>query len=143
MIEFLICFEHTEGEWTPKAGHHTICYFLLNSAKLYQLRQPLRKMFASEEFNRSTLAKKSNGVKAKRAMLSTRSFLGKILFCFSTTLLLMYVLGEMDSNVRLSMSILYDMFDTEKEKIRDVCGGSKRKYTPYWNLINQRWTGIA
>jgi len=41
-----------------------------------------------------------------------------------------YVLREVDSDVRSSTPFLYDMLDTAKEKIRDVCGGSKRKYTP-------------
>ena len=40
------------------------------------------------------------------------------------------------------MFFLYDMLDTVKEKIRDMCGGSKRKYMPYWNMIDQRWTGM-
>jgi len=70
-------------------------------------------------------------------VLSTRSFWAKVLFCFSTTLSLVYVLREVDPNVRSSMHFLYDMLDNAKEKITDVCGGSKRKYTPYWNLIDQ------
>ena len=87
------------------------------------------------------MGKKPNGVKAKRAVLSTRSFWAKILFCFSTTLPLVYILREVDSDVRPSMPFLYDILDTAKEKIYDVCGGSK-KYMPYWNMIDQRWTGM-
>ena len=56
--------------------------------------------------------KKPNGVMAKRAMLSTRSFWGKVLFCFSTTLSLVYVLREVDSDMGPSMPFLYDMLDT-------------------------------
>ena len=88
-------------------------------------------MFASEEFNRSTWAKKPNRVKVKRAVISTRSFWAKVLFCFSTTLPFVYVLREVDSDVRQPMSFLYDMFDNAKEKILDVCGDSKRKYMSY------------
>ena len=83
--------------------------------------------------------KKLNGVKAKRVVLFTRSFWGKVLFCSSNTLSLAYVLREVDSDVKLSMPFLYDILDTAKEKITDVCGGSKRKYMLYWNLIEQRW----
>ena len=44
--------------------------------------------------------------------------------------------------MRPSMHFLYDMLDNAKEKITDVCGGSKRKYTPYWNLIDQSWKSM-
>ena len=44
---------------------------------LYQLRQPLRKMFASEKLIGALWPKKLNGVKAKGGMLSTRSFQGQ------------------------------------------------------------------
>ena len=66
------------------------------------------------------MGKKPNGVKAKRAVLSTRSFWVKILFCFSTTLSLVYVLREVDSDLRSSMPFLYDILDTAKEKIHGV-----------------------
>jgi len=47
-----------------------------------------------------------------------------------------YVLRVADLNVRPSMLFIYDMLDTAKKKIEDVCGGTKRKYMPYWNLID-------
>ena len=64
--------------------------------------------------------KKSNRVKAKKAVLSTRSFWPKVLFCFSTTLPLVYVLREVDSDVRPSMPFLYDMLDTAKEEMCEM-----------------------
>ena len=127
---------HTKGKELLRPAITRFATSFLTLQRLYQLRQPLRKMFASEEFNRSTWAKKPNGVKVKRAVISTRSFWAKVLFCFSTTLPLVYVLQEVDSDVRPSMPFLYDMLDTAKEKIRDACGGSKKKYMPYWNMID-------
>jgi len=53
-----------------------------------------------------------------------------------------YVLREVNSDARPSTPFLYDILDTAKEKIRDVCGGNKRKYFLYRNLIDQRWTGM-
>jgi len=85
----------------------------------------------SKNSKRALGQKKSNGVKAKRVVLSTRSFWAKTLFCFSIIHPLVYVLRELDSDVRPSMHFLYDMLDTAKKKIRDVCGGSKRKYMSY------------
>ena len=108
---------HTKGKELLRPAITRFATSFLTLQRLYQLRQPLRKMFASEEFNRSTWAKKWNGVKVKRAVIFTGSFWAKILFCFSTTLSLVYVLREVNSDVRPSISFLYDMLDTAKEKI--------------------------
>ena len=55
-------------------------------------------------------------MKAKRVVLSTKSFWVKVLFCFSTTLLLVYVLREVNSDVRPSMPFLYDILDTARRR---------------------------
>jgi len=59
------------------------------------------------------------------------------MFCFSTTLPLVYVLREVDSDLRPSMPYLYEMMDNAKEKIVTVCDVNKRKYMPYWKLIDE------
>ena len=81
--------------------------------------------------------KKPNGVKAKRAVISTRSFSAKIYFALALHFhsCMFY---ERWIQMRPFMPFLYDMLDTAKEKIQDVCGGSKREYMPYWNMIDQR-----
>ncbi|XP_020274987.1 uncharacterized protein LOC109849556 [Asparagus officinalis] len=99
-------------------------------------------MFSSEEFLRSTWAKKPNGVKVRNTILYCRSFWGRVMFCFITTLPLVHVLREVDSDVRPSMPLLYEMMDSAKEKIADACGGIERKYMPYWKLVDKRWSGM-
>ena len=63
------------------------------------------------------------------------------IFC-STTLPLVYVIQEVDSNVRPFMPYLYTMMDSTKEKIAAVYNGNKRKYIPYWKLVDHRWCDI-
>ena len=57
---------HTKGKELLRPAITRFATSFLTLQRLYQLRQPLRKMFASEEFN-STWAKKPNGVKVKKS----------------------------------------------------------------------------
>ena len=69
-------------------------------------------------------------MKAKNIVLYDRAFWGCLLFCVITSVPLVCVLREFDSETRPSMPYLYESLDRVKEKIAKACGGIQRKYMP-------------
>ncbi|KAL6313224.1 hypothetical protein AAG906_018690 [Vitis piasezkii] len=88
----------------------------------------------------NTWAKKVEGVKARSAILFDPNFWPHIAFCIKTTIPLVSVLREVDSEERPAMGYIYELMDSTKEKIAFNCGGMKRKYGPIWRKIDARWT---
>ncbi|RVW68172.1 hypothetical protein CK203_065365 [Vitis vinifera] len=97
-------------------NNYTVCYlhFLLSKVFIKQ-KQALIAMFSSEKWCSSTWAKK-------------------------TTVPLVSVLREVDSEERLAMGYIYELMDSAKEKIAFNCRGMERKYGPIWRKIDARWT---
>ena len=62
-----------------------------------------------------------------------------VAFCIKTTVPLVSVLREVDSEERLAMGYIYELMDSAKEKISFNCGGVERKYGPIWRKIDVRW----
>ncbi|RVW39168.1 hypothetical protein CK203_078168 [Vitis vinifera] len=57
-----------------------------------------------------------------------------------TTVPLVSVLREVDSEERPAMGYIYELMDSAKEKIAFNCRGMERKYGPIWRKIDVRWT---
>ncbi|RVX08178.1 hypothetical protein CK203_017670 [Vitis vinifera] len=57
-----------------------------------------------------------------------------------TTVPLVSVLREVDSEERPAMGYIYELMDSAKEKIAFNCRGMERKYGPIWRKIDARWT---
>ncbi|RVX19940.1 hypothetical protein CK203_004465 [Vitis vinifera] len=57
-----------------------------------------------------------------------------------TTIPLVSVLREADSEERPAMGYIYELMDSAKEKIAFNCGVMERKYGPIWRKIYARWT---
>ncbi|RVW74230.1 hypothetical protein CK203_055979 [Vitis vinifera] len=87
----------------------------LTLQSIYKQKQALIAMFSSEKWCSSTWAKK-------------------------TTVPLVSVLREVDSEERPAMGYIYELMDSAKEKIAFNCGGMERKYGPIWRKIDARWT---
>ncbi|RVW32132.1 Retrovirus-related Pol polyprotein from transposon TNT 1-94 [Vitis vinifera] len=88
----------------------------------------------------STWAKKVEGVKTRSTVLFDPNFWPHVAFCIKTTVPLVSVLREVDSEERPAMGYIYELMDSAKEKIAFNCRGMERKYGPIWRKIDARWT---
>ena len=73
-------------------------------------------------------------------MLFDPNFWPYFAFCIKTTVPLVNVLREVNSEERPAMGYIYELMDSAKEKIAFNCGGVERKYSPIWRKIDARWT---
>ena len=112
----------------------------LTLQSLYKQKQALIAMFSSEKWCSSKWAKKVEGVKARSTVLFDPNFWPHVAFCIKTTVPLVSVLREVDSEERPAMGYIYELMDSAKEKIAFNCGGVERKYGPIWRKIDARWT---
>ena len=112
----------------------------LTLQSLYKQKQALIAMFSSEKWCSSTWAKKVEGVKTRSTVLFDPNFWPHVAFCIKTTVPLVSVLREVDSEERPAMGYIYELMDSAKEKIAFNCRGMERKYGPIWRKIDARWT---
>ncbi|XP_028089531.1 uncharacterized protein LOC114289897 [Camellia sinensis] len=122
----------------PAVTRFATAYLTFQS--LYKQKQPLQAMFSSEKWASSSWARKVEGVKARATVLFDPKFWPNIAFCIKSTIPLVSVLREVDSEERPAMVYIYELMDLAKEKIAFNCGGNVRKYGPIWNKIDARWT---
>ncbi|RVW28383.1 hypothetical protein CK203_109064 [Vitis vinifera] len=112
----------------------------LTFQSLYKQKQALIAMFSSEKWCSSTWAKQVEGVKTRSTVLFDPNFWPHVAFCIKTTVPLVSVLREVDSEERPVMGYIYELMDSAKEKIAFNCRGVERKYGPIWRKIDARWT---
>ena len=122
----------------PAITRFAIAFLTLQS--LYKQKQALIAMFSLEKWCSSTWAKKVEGVKTRSTVLFDPNFWPHVAFCIKTTVPLVSVLREVDSEERPAMGYIYELMDLPKEKIAFNCWGVERKYGPIWRKIDARWT---
>ena len=87
-------------------------------------------MFSLEKWCSSTWAKNVEDLKDRSTMLFDPNFWPHVSFCIKTTIPLISVLREVDSEERLAMGYIYELMDSSKKKIVFNWEGIKRKYGP-------------
>ena len=112
----------------PAITQFTTAFLTLQS--LYKQNQALIAMFSSEKWCSSTWVKKVEGVKNRSTVLFDPNFWPHVAFFIKTTVPLVSVLREIDSEERPGMSYIYELMDSAKVKIAFNCGGVGRKYGP-------------
>ncbi|RVW43457.1 hypothetical protein CK203_070341 [Vitis vinifera] len=84
-----------------------------------------------------TWAKKVEGVKTRSTVLFDPNFWPHVAFCIKTTVPLVSVLREVDSEERPAMGYIYELMDSAKEKIAFNCRGMERKYAQFGEKLMQ------
>ncbi|XP_059598393.1 uncharacterized protein LOC132255016 [Vitis vinifera] len=112
----------------------------LTLQSLCKQKQALIAMFPSEKWCSSTWVKKVEGVKTRSTVLFDPNFWPHVAFCIKTTVPLVSVLREVDSEERPAMGYNYELMDSAKEKIAFNYRGVERKYGLIWRKIDARWT---
>ena len=69
-------------------------------------------------------------MKARSTVLFDPNFWPHVAFCIKTTVPLVSVLREVESEERLAMGYIYELMDSAKEKIAFNCGGRGEKIWP-------------
>ena len=75
-------------------------------------------MFASEEWAKSSCAKKSDGINVQLIILSNPKFWPTIKFCLKYVIPLVQVLRLVDGGAKPAMCYIYEPMDRTKEQIR-------------------------
>ena len=138
VLNLMRTFTKNHELFRPAITRFATLFLTLQS--LYKQKQALITMFSSEKWCSSKWAKKVEGVKARSTVLFDPNFWPHVAFCIKTTVPLVSVLREVDSEERPAMGYIYELMNSAKEKIAFNCGGVERKYGPIWRKIDARWT---
>ncbi|KAF8369944.1 hypothetical protein HHK36_032026 [Tetracentron sinense] len=130
---------HTKGRdlVRPAVTRFATCFLTLKS--VYQQKTGLITMFGSEDWQRSSYAKRPDGARVRDIVLANFEFWPAIKYCIKSTVPLVKVLRLVDSDERPAMGYIYEAMDWAKETIAANLGGVKKKYKPIWDIIDQRW----
>ncbi|KAF8410857.1 hypothetical protein HHK36_003394 [Tetracentron sinense] len=130
---------HTKGRdlVRPAVTRFATCFLILKS--VYQQKTGLITMFGSEDWQRSSYAKRPDGARVRDIVLANSEFWPAIKYCIKSTVPLVKVLRLVDSDERPAMGYIYEAMDWAKETIAANLGGVKKKYKPIWDIIDQRW----
>ncbi|RVX18236.1 hypothetical protein CK203_006329 [Vitis vinifera] len=109
----------------------------LTLQSLYKQKQALIAMFSSEKWCSSTWAKKVEGVKTRSTVLFDPNFWPHVAFCIKTTVPLVSVLREVDSEERPAMGYIYELMDSAKEKIAFNCGAWRENMAQFGEKLMQ------
>ncbi|RVX13588.1 hypothetical protein CK203_010298 [Vitis vinifera] len=109
-------------------GHTWVLSLMRTFTKNHELIRPAITRFATAFLTLQSLYKQ------KQALYSN------VLLRKMTTVPLVSVLREVDSEERPAMGYIYELMDSAKEKIAFNCRGMERKYGPIWRKIDARWT---
>ncbi|KAI0528848.1 hypothetical protein KFK09_001391 [Dendrobium nobile] len=121
----------------PTVTRFATAYLTLQRFK--ELRQPLEAMFASEEWDKSSWAKKQEGKQVKKIVMKDDSFWRSINYALKTTTPLVKVLRMVDGERAPAMGFIYEAMNRAKEDIAKDLGGQESAYKEIWDIIDEKW----
>ncbi|XP_075080280.1 uncharacterized protein LOC107806086 [Nicotiana tabacum] len=137
VLDLMRSFTNNHELLRPAVTRFATAYLTLQS--IQNQKQALRSMFSSEAWNKSTWAKKHEGVKTRATILFDQNFWLYIAYYVKSVTPLVRVLREVDSEEKPCMGYMYDLMNRSKEKIAINCGSNQKKYGPIWKRIDDRW----
>ncbi|XP_057444668.1 uncharacterized protein LOC130736914 [Lotus japonicus] len=109
----------------------------LTLRRLYTQRNNLRKMFTSDDWTKTTLAKVTKGKGAANVVLMN-TFWNDVAYCLRSMGPLVHVLRLVDNERKLAMGHIYEAMDRAKEAIKSGFKGNESKYKAIWAIIDKR-----
>ena len=109
----------------------------LTLRSLYKQKQALIAMFFSEKWCSSKWAKKVEGVKARSTVLFDPNFWPHVAFYIKTTIQLVSVLRDVDSEERPAMGYIYEQMDSAKEKLHLIVGAWRENMAQFREKLMQ------
>lgn len=110
----------------------------LTLRRLYTQRNNLRKMFTSDDWTKTTLAKVTKGKGAANVVLMN-TFWNDVAYCLRSMGPLVGVLRLVDNERKPAMGYIYEAMDRAKEAIKSGFKGNESKYKEIWAIIDNRW----
>ncbi|XP_034592935.1 uncharacterized protein [Setaria viridis] len=120
-----------------RAGTTRFATSYLNLRSLYDKRNELKQLFASQEWDKSSWSKKISGQNAHDLVLNNK-FWSQMLEVINYFEPLAYVLRRVDGDVP-AMGYIYGDILKAKQDIAVRLNGNEKKYGPIWGIIDARW----
>lgn len=102
------------------------------------MRQALEAMFASQEWNKCSWAKKPEGKQVKKTISKDDSFWPGVDYALKTTGPLLKVLSLIYGEKAPSMGFIYEAMDRVKEEKASELGGEEAVYKEIWDIIDEK-----
>ncbi|XLR11642.1 hypothetical protein S83_039580, partial [Arachis hypogaea] len=112
--------------------------FYLTLGSLNEKKNPIIRMFISDEWKESKCSKTRDGKNIENIILD-KTFWGNIIHCLRGAYPLLHVLRIVDSEGKAAMGYMYSEIDRAKEKIKDAFQSVELSYKPLWDIIDARW----
>ncbi|CAA0813172.1 hAT dimerisation domain-containing protein / transposase-related, partial [Striga hermonthica] len=121
-----------------RAGVTRFATAFLTLERMQVLKEKLRDMFRSRQWEESQWKKEAGGVKVTKIIFSIR-FWNNVLRILKIFGPLVRVLRLVDGEKRPAMGYIYEAMDKAKEAIRDAFDVKEDKYKDAWEIIDKRW----
>lgn len=128
----------TQEEIVQPAVTRNVAAFL-TLQRIEELRQALEAMFASQEWNKCSWAKKPEGKQVKKIISKDDSFWRGVDYALKTTGPLLKVLSLIYGEKAPLMRFIYEAMDRVKEEIASELGGEEAVYKEIWDIIDEKW----
>lgn len=138
VLSMMRSFTNNHELLRPAVTRFATAYLTLRS--IYKQKKGLTSMFASEQWSSCSWAKKPEGIRVRAIIMFDPKFWPHVALCVKSTMPLVSVLREVDSEERPAMGFIYELMDSAKEKIALNCNNVKKRYAPIWKKIDERWT---
>jgi hypothetical protein len=131
--------KHTKGRELIRAGVTRFATNYLTLKSLQTSKIGLRKMFASEAWQKSPYSHKPDGNKVAEIILGTESFWPSIKYCLKCVIPIVKVLRLVDGDDKPAMGYIYEAMDKAKEQIARNFKNIKKRYEDVWSILDLRW----
>ncbi|XLS52131.1 hypothetical protein HN51_012808, partial [Arachis hypogaea] len=130
--------QHTKGRDLVRPGMTQFATSYLTLGSLNEKKNPIIRMFISDEWKESKCSKTRDGKNIENIVLD-KIFWGNIIHCLRGAYPLLHVLRIVDSEGKAAMGYMYSEIDRAKEKIKDAFQSVELSYKPLWDIIDARW----
>lgn len=128
--------QFTKGDLV-RAGTTRFATSYLNLKSLYDKRNELKQLFASQDWAKSSWAKKIKGQNAHNLVMNNK-FWSQMLEVINYFEPLAYVLRRVDGDVPAMGYIYGDLIKAKKDVVARL-NGNEKKYGHIWKIIDARW----
>ncbi|XLS45017.1 hypothetical protein HN51_001882 [Arachis hypogaea] len=130
--------QHTKGRDLVRPGMTRFATSYLTLGSLNEKKNPIIRMFISDEWKASKCSKTRDGKNIENIVLD-KKILKNIIHCLRGAYPLLHVLCIVDSEGKPAMGYMYSEIDRAKEKIKDAFQSVEASYKPLWDIIDARW----
>lgn len=133
--------EFTAGKELLRPAVTKFATNFLTLRSLLDHRAALRRMFQSNKWISSQLAKSDEGKEVEKIVFNS-TFWKKMQYVKNSVDPVVQMLKKVDSNEGLSMPSIYNDIYRAKHAIKAIHGDDERKYGPFWSVIDNYCSAV-